>query len=638
MGRMSTIHLMVLTALLFAGAALFVPPAAAAPPVLSVPGPQSASEGNPLTFMVSATDPDGQSVHLYAAQLPAGATFADNHNNTGTFNWTPDFGQAGSYTVLFLADDTFGGTANGSVQIDVAVQNSPPVLSPISDRNVDQGSTQFVSLSGYDPDGNPLTYSVSGLPSYASFTDYGDGSANITLSPTLSTPPGPTSITVTLSDGTDSVSQTFTVTVNGTQTARPPVLAAIGNQAVNEGQTAQVSLSAEDPDGDTMSWSVSLPGFATLNLGASGPGTISATLVLAPGYCQAGTYSATVAVSDGVYQDSETFSITVVNVNRTPSWDASSYAASLPEAGSTSLSVSASDPDEACGQGAPVLSVKSSDAGSALSATLADAGNGTGSLALTASMTGTGVYHVTLHQADRDNADLGSDVVVTVTVTDVADPPAARAWTDADPIRLDIGKPRERFYVEPIRGFGLGDINLASIRLWAWVNSGSVTSIAPLADSFDPTTDRDHDGVLELRMEFGKLDLRALFANIGDRVSANMTLKMTLRDGSEFSVPVNAVVARESNGVIKRLGPNPLNPETAVSIVTSRDGRLRVRVFDVTGKLLRTLVDEASVPAGLHVLRFDGKTQGGVTLSSGRYFVKAESDEGDDVTSLTILK
>ena len=638
MGRISTIHLTVLTVLLFAGAVLAVSPAAAAPPVLNVPGPQSASEGNPLTFMVSATDPDGQTVSLFSAQRPTGATFVDHRDNTGTFDWTPAFGQAGTYTVLFLADDTFGGTDNGSVTITVAVQNAPPVLTFIGNRNVDQGSTQFVSLSGFDPDGSPLTFTTSALPSYATFTDYGDGSGNITLSPTLSTPPGPTDITVTLSDGTDTVSETFTVTVNGTQTTNAPVLATIGNKAVNEGQTTQVSLSASDADGDVLNWTVSLPGFATLTTGASGPGTLAATITLAPGYCQAGSYEATVTVSDGVYQDSETFTITVVNVNRTPAWDAASYTASLPEGGTTNLSVGASDPDELCGQGAPVLTVSTSDGGSALAATLTDAGNGTGTLALSATPTAAGVYHVALSQADRDNALLTSNVVVTVTVTDVAAPLAARAWSDADPIRLDIGKPRERFYLEAVSGFALADVNLSSLRLFAWTNSGSLTSIAPLPDQFETSGDRDHNGVLELRMEFGKDDLRALFSNIGDRVSANMTLKATLRNGAELTVPVNLVVAREPKGVIKRLVPNPLNPETAISIVLSRNGRLLVRVFDVTGKMVRTLADVASAPAGLNVVRFDGKTERGLTLASGRYFVQAQTDEGNDVTPLTILK
>lgn len=638
MRRTSTRHLPIIAALLFASAAFATLPAAAAPPTLHLPGAQSVSEGTPLTFNVTATDPDGQTVDLLASNLPSGASFVDHQNNSGTFNWTPGTDQAGSYLVFFMADDGFGGTANGSVSIEVTNANTPPVLSSIGNRSVEQGSTQFVSLSGFDSDGDALSFTASGLPSYATFTDYGDGSGNITLAPTPSTPVGSTSVTVTLSDGLADDSETFTVTVTGSQAANPPVLAPIGNQTVSEGQVSHVSLSASDPDGNTLSWSVALPGFATLTPTGSSAGSLTATLDLAPGFCSAGTYTATVSVSDGGLSDSETFSITVGNVNRVPAWDQASYTASLPEGSVTGMSVSASDPDESCGQGAPGLTVYASDAGDALLATLSDAGNGNGTLQLTAGPYGAGVYHVTLRAADRDQAALLDDAVVTVTVTNVSPVPEARSWTESDPLRLDIGKPRERFYLEPIHGFSLEDVNLASLSLSAWEGSGSVSSIAPLATSLESGHDRDGNGVDELRMDFTKDDLRALFANIGDRTAANMTLKATLADGSQISAQVNVALVPERKGVIKRVGPNPLNPEAVVTVVTEKDGPLRIRVFDVNGRLARTLLNEGNVPAGTHLVRFDGKSDRGVTLPSGRYFVHAETSGARDVTAITILK
>jgi hypothetical protein len=61
-----------------------IPAAAlAAPPVLTVPGAQTVTENDLLTFTVSAADPEGQTCDLLAANLPSGATFVDNQNNTG---------------------------------------------------------------------------------------------------------------------------------------------------------------------------------------------------------------------------------------------------------------------------------------------------------------------------------------------------------------------------------------------------------------------------------------------------------------------------------------------------------------------------------------------------------------------------
>jgi len=613
-------------------------PAFAAPPVLNLPGPQTVTEGNLLSFNVTATDPDGQTVFFQAANLPLGATFTDHGNNTATFNWTPDTDQAGDYVVSFLADDSFGGTANGTVSIRVLNANSEPVLFAIGDRTVERGTTQFVSLTGYDPDGDAVFYTTSPLPAYASFTDFGDGSGNITLAPSLSTPTGTTTITVTLSDGQATASQSFQVTVTQSQQANnPPVLAAIGAQTVAEGQTKQVGLSASDPDGNNLSWDVTLPAFATLVPGTSGPGSIVATLRMAPTYCQAGSYSATVSVWDGTALDWETFSITVSNTNRAPAWDQSSYSASMNEGGSASVTVSASDPDEACTPGAPRLTLQSSDAGDALSTSFNDAGDGTGTLSMTASASGVGTFHVTLRAADWGEPSVTRDVVVTVTVNHVETGPVARAWAEADPLKLNIGKPRERFYLESVSGFSLADVDPASLRLFAWSGSGTVECIAPLAESVEGTHDRDGNGKVELRMDFTKEDLRALFANVSTTVAADMSLKATLTNGTHVVAHVTTDVVPE-RGVIKKVGPNPLNPEAVVTVQTAVAGMLRVRVFDATGRYVRLLTDQTNVPAGVHLVRFDGRDNMGRSLASGRYFVQAETAEMKDVTAITILK
>jgi hypothetical protein len=625
-------------ALLVAGGVFTSSPAAAAPPVLTLPGPQTVSEGVQLTFQVSATDPDGQAVYLFAANLPQGATFTDHFNNTGSFDWTPNTDQAGSYLVSFLADDDFGGTDQGSVSIEVTNANTPPLLFAVGDRTVEQGTTQFVSLTGSDSDGDALAFSTGPLPAYATLSDYGGGSGNITLAPSLSTPTGTTSITVYLSDGQATVSQSFGVTVTASQLPnRAPVLAAIGAQTLAEGQVRQVGLSATDADGNNLSWSTTLPSFATLTPGSSSPGSLTAMLNLAPNYCQSGSYSATVSVYDGTALDWETFTITVTNTNRAPAWDQPSYAAAVAEGAAATLGVSATDPDESCTPGAPRLTIQGNDGGSALQATLSDAGDGTGVLSLTASATSAGVYHVTLHAADWADAALGRDVVVTVTVANVETGPLARAWSEADPIKLNIGKPRERVYFEPVRGFELDDVDPASFLLSAWEGSGTVASIAPISGSVEGAHDRDANGVLELRMDFAKEDLRALFANITETVATDMKLTATLRNGSTVTAHVTTSVVPE-RGVIKKVGPNPLNPEAVVTVLLTSDSGLRVRVFDARGRMVRLLMDETSVPAGTHLVRFDGKDDRGKTLASGRYFVQAETPTQKDAMAVTILK
>jgi len=65
--------------------------------------------------------------------------------------------------------------------------------------------------------------------------------------------------------------------------------------------------------------------------------------------------------------------------------------------------------------------------------------------------------------------------------------------------------------------------------------------------------------------------------------------------------------------------PNPFNPETVIPYSLSAPGRVAVRVYDVRGRLVRTLVD-AVQPAGVHAARWNGSVDSGRRSASGIYF------------------
>lgn len=72
-------------------------------------------EGEPLSFQVKATDPDGDPVSYSATDLPAGASFDPS---TRTFSWTPNFEQSGIYQVTLNASD---GSLSGSITVTIHV-------------------------------------------------------------------------------------------------------------------------------------------------------------------------------------------------------------------------------------------------------------------------------------------------------------------------------------------------------------------------------------------------------------------------------------------------------------------------------------------------------------------------------------
>ena len=75
------------------------------PPVLQFIPDRSRAEGQQLSFVIEASDPNGTVPSLFAAPLPALATFVDQGNGIGIFDWTPALGQAGRYEITFRASD-----------------------------------------------------------------------------------------------------------------------------------------------------------------------------------------------------------------------------------------------------------------------------------------------------------------------------------------------------------------------------------------------------------------------------------------------------------------------------------------------------------------------------------------------------
>jgi hypothetical protein len=88
-------------------------------PVINPIGAKTVQEQSALSFLVSASDQDGDTLTASALSLPAGATF---DVSTGAFDWTPSCSQEGSYDVTFGVDDGDLGDSE-VVHIDVTHKN-----------------------------------------------------------------------------------------------------------------------------------------------------------------------------------------------------------------------------------------------------------------------------------------------------------------------------------------------------------------------------------------------------------------------------------------------------------------------------------------------------------------------------------
>ena len=152
-------------------------------PVLAAIGAHGVNEGANLNFIASATDPDGQTPVMTAENLPLNATYTDHGNGTATFDFNPDFTQAGPYNVTFIA--TSGALADSEiVTITVTENNRPPVLATIGAHGVNEGTNLNFVASATDPDGQTPVMTAIGLPTNATYTDHGNGTATLASIPT----------------------------------------------------------------------------------------------------------------------------------------------------------------------------------------------------------------------------------------------------------------------------------------------------------------------------------------------------------------------------------------------------------------------------------------------------------------------
>jgi len=76
----------------------------------------SYTQGEQIEFVVTATNTTANQISITASQMPSNASFGTGNQViglsplSGTFSWTPDFNQSGSFQVLFTATDAGGST------------------------------------------------------------------------------------------------------------------------------------------------------------------------------------------------------------------------------------------------------------------------------------------------------------------------------------------------------------------------------------------------------------------------------------------------------------------------------------------------------------------------------------------------
>ncbi|MBP7868115.1 MAG: PKD domain-containing protein [Acidobacteria bacterium] len=233
--------------------------------------PAEAVVNEPVAMSATASDPDGDpvSLHWYIGTL--------HYSNTGSISHA--FSSTGDKIVVISAYDGKGAAATVDVPVRVVTNAAPAFQSVSIPATGATGETLSFSAAAVDPDGDPVTF----------LWNFGDGST-AQGSPATHAYSAPGSFTVRV-DARDkwgwTDTRTGTVTVSGN--AYPVIQSVTIPGHRTAGSTVAFSVTATDPDGDTLTFTWS---FGDGEAGATGPSGTHR-------YGLPGTYTVTVTVTDG---------------------------------------------------------------------------------------------------------------------------------------------------------------------------------------------------------------------------------------------------------------------------------------------------------------------------------------------------
>ena len=323
------------------------------PDVADVPA-QTATVSQPFVLSLTqfVSDPDADDLPRLTFSKGDNAPSGVVISSTGQLEWSPSPGVVGEQIIPFIVSDPSRSSASGRVV--VFVEAAPTFeFTPSDQPQVDEGGLAIVSVAASDGNTRDTVtlewVNEAAVPSWVTWTvsSGNPAQATITLAPGF-TDAGLTAertapIAIRAVDNSSQALATqATLTVIVSNTNRPPVLAAVAQQTLTEGQAWSLTLSATDEDADdTLVYT-----FAGLPPGATFDAA-SETLRWTPSFDQAATYTVTATVRDRDPAGIATREIrlVVLDVNRRPVMQTISAPGNLVEGSPIVFTVRAIDPD-----------------------------------------------------------------------------------------------------------------------------------------------------------------------------------------------------------------------------------------------------------------------------------------------------
>ncbi len=283
---------------------------------------ENTEAGANIGTAIAATDPDGNTLTYTLGGTDAASFVIEVATGQLKTKETLDYETKNSYSItVTVSDGSLTDTIAGTINITDA--NEAPVFTDGNAttrsvaENLEVGVNIGTAIAATDPDGNTLTYTLGG-PDAASF-DIDSSTGQLKTKTTLDRESQSTyTVTITVSDS--SITNIIVVTINVSNVNEVPVFTE-GDSTTRtvaektlEGVEIGTAIGATDPDGDTLTYTLSGADADIFEL-ESTTGQLKTKKIL--DFETQFTYKVTLTVSDGKLSDTIDVTITVIDIDET---------------------------------------------------------------------------------------------------------------------------------------------------------------------------------------------------------------------------------------------------------------------------------------------------------------------------------
>lgn len=232
---------------------------------------------------------------------------------------------------------------------------------------------------------------------------------------------------------------------------------------------------------------------------------------------------------------------------------------------------------------------------------------------------------------------------------------------DLNALKPNPGGPVKKRAVLPAAILGTADfdvseinpetISLQGVPLLRWNYEDVSTPMPPGVAVCECNTDGG-DGYMDMTLKFDRGNLKEAISGVYDGDVVTLTVAGELKDGTPFEgtdcivirgnfepegLPfTNSSFNSDQSGLLGNY-PNPFNPTTTIGFNLSTASHVRLDVYNVSGQKIASLLDEYK-SAGVHFVKWDGKSVSGGQVASGIYFYRLEAGRDSDTKKMILMK